>query len=307
MNIMKTIGLRIVLVLSLVLGFGTTGSVWAEEASGNVKIEQWAGHSFTFLALPDAMQGDGYEIFTVEQVNQGLQGDRSVRLPYAEHVGKQVTVTEVVPFDSGFKQPEYMVYMTVNDTGEKLAGRSMRDQLEGLVLTADLDNARQQFVGKTVYPKYRELSAVNVPGTMPQSVTVAIGDPVTVVDVYTGNQLQEPISLVVSVNGEKAMLPIAYSWTNLPIATWTQTPPWQGALFMEDPRSSLGGSQEIWNKIHNGDIEEGMNKGQVRLSWGKPVRMEENSSVWFYGTTKLSFNGDVLASIETHPEVLQNL
>ena len=299
---MKTLSVRILLVLSLLLGVGATGSVSAEvynqAAPGNMKIEQWAGHSFTFLTLPGAMQSDGYEIFTEKQAAQGFQGDRSVRLPYAQHVGKQVTITEIVPFDSGYSQPEYVVHMTVNDTGEKLLGRSMRGQVEGLVLTSDLNNARQQFLGKTVYPKFRDLSGVYVPGATPQAVDIAIGGPVTVVDVYAGNQAREPICLVVSVNGEKAIVPIAYSWTNIPIASWTQSLPWQDALFIENPRISLGGSQEVWNNIKSGNIEEGMTKDQVHLSWGKPFSRETNDSVWIYGTQKLNFNGDVLSSIE---------
>ncbi|MBC8014368.1 MAG: hypothetical protein H7X79_01310 [Sporomusaceae bacterium] len=304
---MKTFSLRIMLVLSLLLGLGTAGSVSAEVSSEiapvNVKIEQWAGHGFTFLTLPGAMQSDGYEIFTEDQAVQGLQGDRSVRIPYAGHVGKQVTVTEVVPFDAGYKQPEYMVHMTVNGTGEKLLGRSMRGQLEGLVLTSDLNNARQQFLGRTVYPKFRDLSGVYVPGATPQAVDIAIGSPVTVVDVYAGNQAQEPICLVVSVNGEKAILPIAYSWTNIPITSWTQSPPWQDALFIENPRVSLGGSQELWNNIQKGNVEEGMTKGQVHLSWGKPFSRESNDTVWTYGNQKLGFDGDVLHSIITLSDI----
>ncbi len=300
---MKTLSVRILLVLSLLLGFGSAGSVsaqtWNETASGNVKIGEWTGHSFTFLALPSAMQSAGYGIFTEEQGTQGFQGDRSVRLSYAQHVGKQVTVTEIVPFDSGYKQPDYMVHMTVNDTGEKLIGRSTGGQLEGLVKTSDLDNARQQFLGKTIYPKFRELAGVYVPGAMPQSVTTAIGGPVTVIDVYAGNHAQEPIDLVVLVNGEKAILPIAYSWTNMPVSAWTQSSPWQDALFMEDPRISLGGSQELWNNIQNGNVEEGMTKDQVHLSWGKPFSREINDSVWTYGVQKLSFDGEVLRSIKT--------
>ena len=302
---MKFFSLRILLVLSLLLGFGTVGSVGVEAASTapsvNIKIEQWAGNNFTFLPLNDA-QDVGYEIFTKEQADQGFQGDRSVRIPYAQYVGKQVTVNEVVPFADGDNKQDYIVHMTVNDTGEKLVGRSMRGQLAGLVLTDDLNNARTQFLGKTVYPKFRELAGEYVTGTMPQSVSTKIGGPVTVVDVYAGNQAQEPISLVVSVNGEKAILPIAYSWTNSPIQPWTQTTPWKNALFIENPRNSLDASKDVWNQIEAGNVNEGMTKEQVNLSWGKPSSIEKNGSVWIYGSKKLNFDGDVLHSMETISE-----
>jgi len=309
---MRIVSLRILLVLSLLLGLGSAGPVRAEAAGettapANIKIEQWTGHSFTFLNLPADKQSSGYEIFTENQATQGLQGDSSARLPYAQYVGKQVTVTGIVPFAAGDNQQEYMVHMTVNGTGEKLLGRSMRGQLEGLVLTTDLTNARRQFIGKTIYPKFRELSGLYVPGTTSKAVSTTIGSPAIVSDVYAGNQSQEPIWLIVSVNGQKAILPIAYSWTNLPSQSWTQTPPWQDALFAEDPRISLGGSQELWNQIQTGIVKEGMNKGQVQLTWGKPIRTDSNDSVWFYGTTKLSFNGDVLHSIETPAETSEEI
>ena len=302
---MKIVSIRILLVLSLLIGFGTVGSVGAEASnettSPNLSVEQWTGRGFTFLALPADKQSAGYEIFTVDQANQGFKGDRSVRIPYTEHVGKQVTVTEIIPFAAGYNQEEYMVYMKVNETGEKLLGRTMRGQLEGLVLTSDLNFARQHFLDRTVYPKFRELSGLYVPNlnTMPMAVSIPIGGPVTVVDVYAGNTSQEPIWLIVSVNGEKAILPIAYSWTNISTDSWNQTAAWQEALFTEDPRISLGGSQDLWNHIENGNVEEGMTKGQVSLSWGKPSLTEVNDSVWMYGTKKLSFDGDVLHSIET--------
>jgi hypothetical protein len=301
---MKRFSLRFLLVLSVLVVFGAGGSAWAENSNEtpiNISTEQWAGHSFTFLTLPADKQAAGYEIFPVDQANRGLEGDRSVRIPYDTHVGKEVTVTQVVSFPAGDNQSEYMVYLTVNETGEKLVGRTMRGQLDGLVLTADLKNARQQFLGKTIYPKFRKLSGLYVPGVdaIPTTVSIPIGGAATVVDVYAGNQSQEPIWLIVSINGDKAVLPIAYSWTNMPVNSWMQTSPWQDAFFTEDPRVSFGWSQDMWNKIENGIVEEGMTKGQIRLSWGRPVSMEDNGGVWMYGTKKLKFTEDVMYSMET--------
>ena len=84
----------------------------------------------------------------------------------------------------------------------------------------------------------------------------------------------------------------------------TQTPPWQDALFTEDPRVNMVGSPELWNQIEIGNIEEGMTKNQVNLSWGKPLRVEANDSVWIYGIKKLNFDSEVLHSIEILPKDL---
>ena len=93
---MKWFCLRILLVLSLVTGFSVCDSAWASapdhSSSANIAVAQWPGHDFTFLALADTRQADGYEIFKLEEATRGYGGDRSVRLPYANYVGKQVTV-----------------------------------------------------------------------------------------------------------------------------------------------------------------------------------------------------------------------
>lgn len=300
--------LRILLVLSLVTGFSVCGSAFADEpdhsSSANIAVAQWPGHYFTFLALADTSQAAGYEIFKLEDANRGYGGDRSVRLPYANYVGKQVTVTEVMPYESGYDQPDYIVHMKVNETDQVLSGRTSRGQLEGLVLTADLDSARQYFMGKTIYPKFRALKSAYLPGQNRSAVSVPIkiGSPVMVVDVYAGERSEEPIWLIVSINGEKAILPIAYSWTNISSQFWTQNAPWQESLFIEDPRMTLGWSQELWNKIESSQVEPGMTKDQVLLSWGKPVRREANGAVWIYGPYKLNFSGENLSNIENIPE-----
>lgn len=302
---MRIISLRIFLVLSLLIGFSTPALVGAkaatELASPNVKIEQWVGKVFTFIDLPTEKQAAGYDIYRADQANKGFEGDLSVRIPYSKYFGKEVTVTAIVDFPAGYDRQEYMVHMKVNKTGEKLIGRTRDGQLEGLVLAADLKNARRHFLGKTIYPKFRMLPGLYIAdlNKMSEPVPIIIGSPVTVVDVYAGITSQEPIWLVVLVDGKKAILPITYSWTNIPLHYWQQTPGWQESLFMENPKEVLGGSQELWNEIQEGTIEAGMTKGQIALSWGKPPLNDLNDAVWTYSTKKLHFKGDVLSSIET--------
>ena len=305
---MKKLCLRIFLILTLFTGFSVCGTAWADApnplSSSNIAIRQWPGRDFTFLALSDTSQFAGYEIFKVEDAKLGYSGDRSVRLPYTKYVGKQVTVTEVVPFESGYDKPDYMVHMIVKETDEALIGRTSRGQLEGLVLTADLDSARQYFVGKTIYPKFRALKSAYMPGQSrtAAAVPIKIGSPVMVVDVYAGERSEAPIWLIVSVNDEKAILPIAYSWTNTSTQFWSKDAPWQESLYLEDPRMTLGWSQDLWNKIERGQTELGMTKEQVQLSWGKPVRIEANGSAWIYGPYRLNFSGETLSNIVNIPE-----
>jgi hypothetical protein len=292
---MKYFSLRILFVLSLLLGIQTAGLASAEDASqavpANLTTEQFPGHSFTFLNLPADQQNVGYKIFTPAQAEQG---DQSSPINFAEHFAKEATVNKVI-LDPVTK--EYLVYLTVNNTGEQLAERTRNGQLSSLVLTSDLINAKKQFMGKTIYPKTRNLS-----GSDDVTTPILIGSAVTVVDVVASSQAQKPISLVVSVNGKNAILPIAYSWTNIPTANWSNAPAWQEDLFLQNPRTTLGWSSAVWKNIEKASVVETMTKDQVLLSWGKPNRTENNSTAWIYGSKKLNFSGNVVSSIETITE-----
>jgi len=303
---MKQVSLRLLLAVCLII-VGITGSAGAavapETAPANLTTPQWVGHNFVFLPLPADKQADGYGIFAANQAAQGFQEDRSVRLSYSQNVGKQVKVTDVTPYTAGDNKYDYVISMTEIGTGYKLVGATIRGSLEGLVLADDITNARQQFLGKTIYPKSRTLEVANPqPGGMyPTSVEIQIGSAVTVIDVYAGIQTKEPIWLIVSANGQKAILPISYSWTNRMVSSWTKNPPWQMALFMDDPRNSLGWSTALWNQIESGTVQEGMTKDQIRLAWGPPNRVDQGAtgSIWSYGDKVLKFTGDNMTSMET--------
>lgn len=297
---MKQFCLRLLLTVSLlIVGFtGSVGAAAAADSPVNLSPLQWVGHNFVFLALPSDQQSEGYGIFSASQAAQGFQGDRSVRLPYLPNVGRTVTITDVSAYTAGEGTYDYVVAMTEVGTGYQFVGRTIRGVLEGIAPVEDIVKARQQFLGKTIYPKSRSLELVNYqPGGINQkSMTIKIGSAVTVTDVQAGIQSREPIWLIVSANGQQALLPIAYSWTNQPVNSWEQSPPWQALLFMDNPRNSLGWSADLWDKIESGTVQEGMTKDQVRLSWGPPNRVD--GAVWFYGTKVLNFTGNELTSIK---------
>jgi len=291
---MKTLGIRILFILFLITGIQVGNTVFARTAldntsMNNIKTEQFVGQDFTFLNLPFEKRSGGYEIFPVKDAEQM---DYSAPIDFASHVDKEVTVTKTVYIPD---QKEYMVYMTVKETGEELAELTRNGQLASLVLSSDLANAKDQFLGKTIYPKFRGLlgfqSNIQIP--------ILIGRPVKVVDVITSSNAQKPISLIVSVDDEKCVLPIAYSWTNIPSANWSTTPAWQESFFLNDPRRTLGWSNSVWENIDKSKVVERMTMDQVQLSWGTPNRVESNNSVWIYGQKKLTFSQDKFQLIET--------
>lgn len=295
--------LFILLAMVLFIGASVPAAVIAETNSGNLTPEQWIGRTFLFHDLPKDKQGEGYEVFKVEDAERGWGGDRSVRIPYAAHVYKQVGVTDVVKFPAGTGQNEYLVYMKEVSSGMKLVGRTVRGQLEGILPADDLAQAKAQFIGKKIYLKnrYIEIEDKSSGEVLLKSVPVQIGSEAQVIDVVTGVQSDEPLCLIVSLAGQRAIIPFAYSWTNIPGTAWQQTPPWQENFFTENPRISLGWPKEVWDQIDAGSVATGMTKKQVELNWGAPIRITENSdgtSVWNYGKNILTFRFDSLISSE---------
>ncbi|MBP2636519.1 MAG: hypothetical protein H6Q72_2426 [Firmicutes bacterium] len=307
---MKLNSLRLALMVMLLVLFGALGTVWAansqQESSPHLTPDKWIGQSFTFLSLPAADQAAGYEIFDVELAKQGFNGDHSARIPYAQNVSKQVTVTDVVTYIASDNQYEYIIYLEENESKQKLVGRTSRGQLEGLVLTSDLAKAQKQFLGKTVYVKLRTIEGLYDPQTItkPLSIPTKIGSAVNVVDVYAGMKSSEPIWLIVVTDNQKAFIPITYSLTNVPSNFCQQDPPWQEKVMLNDFRATSGWSEELWNQIDAGIVNLGMTSEQVRFSWGAPASISQhatdpNVSIWKYGTKTLNFSGDKLTSIES--------
>lgn len=276
----------------------------AAQAAASLPVDQWVGQTFVFLPKPANLQADGYELYPLNQAAQGFAGEAGVRLPYAAYVGHQAVVTGVgrVP-DTEY---EYMVYLTDKQNGQKLVGKTFRGQLAGLALLSDRQHARWSFIGKTVYSVARAWKDVSSATALdnPPGITVPLGTPLKVVDVWDGLDANQPLWLVVMVNGQKAALPFNYSWTNQPPATWQSDAPWQDSFLLENPQQRIGDSAERWQLLDSGNLKEGMTKYEVRLSWGRPQQILNDNAlgfdktVWLYPNSKLSFLGEYLSNIE---------
>ena len=110
--------------------------------------------------MPNNLRATGF--FLLSRLSKDFGYDQSVRLPYSPNVGKVVTITTVSAYTAGDNKYDFVVAMTEVDTGLKFLGRTIRGSLEGLGLVADIDKAKQQFMGKVIYPKRRTLELVNV-------------------------------------------------------------------------------------------------------------------------------------------------
>ena len=296
---MKKVILGILLllaVMALPAGAATTD---------NVPVSQWVGQEFITLNLPNDRRDQGYDIYVGNFSAADLRSDsvgKLPRLPYLNHYAKRVVVTgvESVRWEN---ENYFIVSMTEKDTNLQLTARTYSGQIDGLVPAADLEKTRRDFVGKTIYAKQEYL--VDHPN--PATVLVPFGQPMAVTDVWVGYETYEPILLVVEYNNKKAVLPIAYSWTNQSSGNWTSADAWQKNFFVEDPRKVTGKNTEIWANIASSRVETGMSREEVRLSWGTPPLTDTAREdgvyyeIWTYGNNKLYFTGNVLTRMVVTP------
>lgn len=271
----------------------------------NLTVKQWVGQEFVTLNLPDDRRDHGYEIYMGNFTATDLRSDNVEKLPhlpYLNHNGKHLLVNRVEP--AQWQSEEYyIVSLTEKESGLQLTARTFANQVDGIALVADLEKTKRDFLGKTVYSKRESL--VDHPN--PATVLVPFGQPLPVTDVWFGFDTTEPILLVVEYNKSKAVLPMAYSWTNQNPGSWTTADAWQKSFFIEDPRQLAGNNPTIWSYIASSRVETGMTREQVRLSWGAPpltdmTREDGNSfEIWTYGNYKLYFTGNVLTKMEVTP------
>ncbi len=97
----------------------------------------------------------------------------------------------------------------------------------------------------------------------------------------------------------------AFSWTNIYSDRWTEERPWENAFFEFNPKERYKWSDEIWELIDNRKVRIGMNKEQVKLSWGKPEKINKDiyqgliREQWIYSSQYLYFDDDKLTAIQS--------
>lgn len=274
------------------------------QSPNDLPLDKWTGNEFVILDLPQDRQAQGYDLYIGPITVSDLKGENVDRIPHVsyDHHGKHVIITSVEPAQWENEQ-YYVVRMTEKGSNLQLTARSFQGQVDSLGLAADLEKARKEFLGKTIYAKRSSL--IGLPN--PETVLAPFGQAMQVKDAWFGFDTSAPILLVVEYDKTRAVLPVAYSWTNQYPGSWQSSPAWEKNFFAEDPRKIAGDSGQIWSMIVDARVQEGMNGEQVRLSWGSPKKVESKDkngmpgAVWTYGNYKLHFVNNTLAQIETLP------
>jgi hypothetical protein len=161
-----------------------------------LELPQWVGQRFVLLAMPQESQGYGYQSFEPP-------------LPYAQWVGKVLTVTAV---DSG--SPRTVTFKAEDGTLSTAAAYS--DKINYIAPLRDLNYARDTWVGRFLWLRGPDMLTFDAATEKFGSIRLGKGARVKVTGVSGGMLDYEPVELLlVADDGRRGFLDIQLTGTNV--------------------------------------------------------------------------------------------
>ena len=278
-----------------------------DESVLDVPVKQWMGKRFVFLEELRELQEYGYDLHLSKNFYSLCNPSEfevkiTCNLKYDKFVGKTIKVIDVEE-----KLFDYTVTFIEEESNMKVYAKPFKGYIEGIALLDDITKARERWLGKTIYSKKKTIATYSEDLDKYGSVEVKIGEPLKVIDIWWGLNTISPLWIIVeTANKEKGFVPTAFSWTNIYSDWWTKERPWENYFFEFDPKERYKWSGEIWELINSGKVRVGMNKEQVKLSWGKPKKINKDiyqgriHEQWIYSRQYLYFENDKLTAIQSH-------
>lgn len=244
----------------------------------------WQGQRFIFLSCPRPLEHGTYDDFS-----GALQ-----RKNYAGRVGKVVTVSDF----SG----RVHVEIEMEDTGEHLRARTLpkKESIKGLLLVEDLEKARQQWVGQTLWCRQLRLSTYDEQADRLGTMAIKKYAPLKVVEINPGWDEEKPLRFVLQTSdGKKGFLDVNLSGTNVPPEI-RYLNHFDESFLTEAPKTKHKWAASIWSAIENNRVVSGMTQEQVRLSWGEPEKITRTAAgeQWTFAAGVLTFRNGVVVNIQ---------
>jgi hypothetical protein len=166
-------------------------------------IQEWNNLRFVFLPVRKALQKFGYQ--SLHKLN-----NLRASLPYEPYKGKIAKVIRVSTFDYGWK-----VLLEIENTKEQVLAEAYRGTINGLAPLADIEEARTQYQGKTLWTRatlYTYNEDLDELGVVASSRYL----PVKVVEVVPGWEDSAPVRFIVETKtGWRAFVDVHMSDTNI--------------------------------------------------------------------------------------------
>jgi hypothetical protein len=252
--------------------------------------ERFPGQEFIFMPVPRADRAKAYSFDT------GQAGSR--RLPYEAYVGKVATVLSANRRDGG----KLFFMLAIRDAGENIiVFEDLMQPLPWLAPKADLDYARSNFTGKTLWIKDRAVFSLDSSTEFSSKRTLPRLEPIVIQKVVVGSRWS-PIRFIFSDSrGDEFYKDVAVSLTNT-LEAYAER--FEQHFFTENPRRH-DWPEEIFDAISEGKACVGMLPEQVEMSWGIPKKINitllgsGKQEQWVYGQgSYVYFEGGRCSSIQ---------
>ncbi|MGH9755826.1 MAG: hypothetical protein ACREA2_23845 [Blastocatellia bacterium] len=244
-------------------------------------IGSWAGQRFIFLPKPKGAESGTYEDFRRAITHQ----------KYAGRVARVVSADD--------SSASAYIELEMEDDGEKLRVFTVanKESVRGMALVDDIENARKQWAGKTVWSKMLMISSYDEQSGAVTMTQVKKFGHLKVVDVVPGWDEEKPVRFKLETpDGKQGFVDLNLSGTNVRKEV-RHLSRFENHLLAENPRLKYKWDPSIWGAIEKGQVYAGMTVEQVKMSWGEPEKVTRTAAgeIWTYPSGALVFKRGVLS------------
>jgi hypothetical protein len=243
-------------------------------------IGSWAGKRFIFLPKPKGADSGTYADFSRAITHQ----------KYSGRVARVVSAND--------SSASAYIEFEMEDDGEKLRVFTVagKESVGGMALVDDIENARKQWAGKTVWSKMLMISNYDEQSGAVTMTMVKKFGPLKVVDVVPGWDEEKPVRFKLETpDGKQGFVDLNLSGTNVRKEVRLQSR-FENHLMAENPRLKYKWGSSVWSAIEKGHVYVGMTEEQVKMSWGEPEKITRTATgeVWKYPSGALVFKKGVM-------------